>query len=339
MTSSTAAAVPDTTRRSSVSSTQSERDEKIAKLRNIMKESSENLARNNESQKDKVDTTPIPDPFASWDLIGTKTGSTSEAVDANATTDPWSSPVADPFSSSPIQLEQKRNSSSSNSSSDSSSSKPDGSLEKDIFNTIKKQNSVSDPIPTNDLSPFDPVSPVVAFDQAEPMNDPFGDEDAKVKRDPFASSSDSEPEEAKQEAKSSEIHAMLDMWNKKYEVNTAQPTPPPSNTVLTLPPPGTSMSLIDIELNGKAPSSSLDLPPPDLDAAGEEEPEVNDSETAKMEEQWGNSDSSDEEKTQISKKEKIITQTKPINIESTDEDAADGNDSSRMTHTAMSHSR
>ena len=111
---------------------------------------------------------------------------------------------------------------------------------------------------------------------------------------------------------------MLNMWNKKYEVNTAAPALPSSNAVLTLPPPGSSINLIDIELD---PTNNLALPPP----GGEEI--QNDSETAKMEEQWGSS--SDEEKTQISKKEKNITQAKPINIESnnlesTDDDAGNG---------------
>ena len=133
-----------------------------------MRESSDNLARNSSpdssSKSSEKNETELSrqmssdkvtiDPFASWDTIGTKDLNSDSPKSEPKMCDPWSLP--DPFgNSSPaegvaegvpevggrsenLDTEIPKRKISSSSSSDSSSTKPDGSLEKDIFNTIRQ---------------------------------------------------------------------------------------------------------------------------------------------------------------------------------------------------------
>lgn len=347
-------------RRGSTDSTLSERDEKLAKLKNIMQESTENLAKLEEKKDDSLN---VPDPFASWDSIGAKveepTTATTPAITASTTdafgfADPWGSTEQTPISlpaptlvTTSIENETtkpltRKLSSSSSSSSDSSAKEPDGSLEKDIFNTIKKQNSfssttfpVEEPtviapieldVPTPSLPLPTPQSPKPTSEQTKNIFD-SSDDDEEV-----------EEEKPKEEKATNEIHSMLDMWNKKYDSGTPEP--------LSIPPP-TSVNLIDIDINQtvEEPQTSVE-PEPILEAPAFEpilvdptpqpSPPVDDtteetettkkptvkSETSGM--NWdlsSSDDDSNEEKTQISnQKEKVMTTAKMINLDSTDDE-------------------
>ena len=327
-------------RGSNASSTVSERDEKLAKLRNIMQESTENLAKLEEEKKD--DSLNIPDPFASWDSIGAKVEETAPIdtsnTDAFGFSDPWGS-VEQTTQQNIVENETPLNktrtlSSSSSSSSDSSAKEPDGSLEKDIFNTIKKQNSFSSTtFPTEEITP-NPIELDLAPPKPPSPTPPPPSTDETTKNI-FDSSDDDEDEKPKQE-ETKEIHSMLDMWNKKYDVSTPTTTPEP----VSIPPP-TTVNLIDIDINqtvddvGCIPDEpvKLDAPilePPTIEPPTpatpeeektEEKPEVK-SETSGM--NWdlsSSDDDSNEEKTQISnQKEKIMTTAKMINLDSTDDE-------------------
>jgi hypothetical protein len=232
--------------------------------------------------------------------------------------------------------------SSSSSSSDNSSAKdqPDGSLEKDIFNTIKKQNSFSSTtFPTEDLTPtinpieLDLTPPKPPTPTNETTKNIFDSSDEENEND------EEENEKPKEEEETKEIHSMLDMWNKKYDVGT--PTTITTPEPVSIPPP-TTVNLIDIDINhtvddevGCTPEPlKLDAPtlePPTIEPLTpttpakektEEKPEVK-SETSGM--NWdlsSSDDDSNEEKTQISnQKEKIMTTAKMINLDSTDDEA------------------
>ena len=346
-TEATSATKSQSNRRDSLESTQSERDSKLAKLKNIMQESTENLAKIDDKQNQAISgfgatSSSMPDPFAQWDSIGNNLTTKQDVwPSSNDTPVPKTEDLTKPTS--------PKRSISSSSSSSSDSSKPDGSLENDIFNAIKKQNSVSQPTATTTLD----IAPVEIPDQSEksatdwisessleetiPTTTTAAGEMNKPKKDPFASSSDSEVEDDKK-SKESQIHSMLDMWNKKYEI--ASNTPPSTN--LSLAPPG-SVNLVDIKID-EPPQEVIEPPKPSLepptiepdsgtvpDVASSElittsnttEPETQ-SETARMEKDWGISSSSsdDEEKTQISNQiEKVMTPAaKSININSTDDE-------------------
>ena len=338
-------------RRDSLESTQSERDSKLAKLKNIMQESTENLAKIDDKQNQAAsgfgNAGGVQDPFAQWDSIGNNLTTKQQDVwpSSNDTPVPTTEDLTKPTS--------PKRSISSSSSSSSDSSKPDGSLENDIFNAIKKQNSISQPAIDLTLD----INPVAIPDQTEKSATDWISESSleetmptpsaagaltnqtKPKKDPFASSSDSEVEDDKK-SKESQIHSMLDMWNKKYEI--ASNAPPSTN--LSLAPPG-SVNLVDIKID-EPPQEVIEPPKPSLDApitpiepdsgtvpdvASSElittttEPETH-SETARMEKDWGisssSSDEEEEEKTQISNQiEKVMTPAaKSININSTDDE-------------------
>ena len=322
-------------RRDSLESTQSERDSKLAKLKNIMQESTENLAKIDDKQNQSGGfgaSGGVQDPFAQWDSIGNNLTTKQDVwPSSNDTPVPNTEDLTKPTS--------PKRSISSSSSSSSDSSKPDGSLENDIFNAIKKQNSVSQPTAIDTLT-LD-INPVSIPDQTEKSATDWISEssleeatpagETKPKKDPFASSSDSEVEDEKK-SKESQIHSMLDMWNKKYEI--ASNAPPSTN--LSLAPPG-SVNLVDIKID-EPPKEVITPETPTIepdsgtvpDVASSElitttEPEAQ-SETARMEKDWGisssSSDEEEEEKTQISNQiEKVMTPAaKSININSTDDE-------------------
>ena len=342
-------------RRDSLESTQSERDSKLAKLKNIMQESTENLAKIDDKQNQAAsgfgnasNAGGVQDPFAQWDSIGNNLTTKQQDVwpSSNDTPVPTTEDLTKPTS--------PKRSISSSSSSSSDSSKPDGSLENDIFNAIKKQNSISQPaidltldinpvsIPDQtDKSATDWISES-SLEETMPTPTAAGEmtNQTKPKKDPFASSSDSEVEDDKK-SKESQIHSMLDMWNKKYEIAS---NPPPS-TNLSLAPPG-SVNLVDIKID-EPPQEVIEPPKPSLDAPSMIEPDSGtvpdvasselittttttepetQSETARMEKDWGisssSSDEEEEEKTQISNQiEKVMTPAaKSININSTDDE-------------------
>ena len=337
-------------RRDSLESTQSERDSKLAKLKNIMQESTENLAKIDDKQNQAAsgfgNAGGVQDPFAQWDSIGNNLTTKQQDVwpSSNDTPVPTTEDLTKPTS--------PKRSISSSSSSSSDSSKPDGSLENDIFNAIKKQNSISQPAIDLTLD----INPVSIPDQTEKSATDWISESSleetmptptaagestnqtKPKKDPFASSSDSEVEDDKK-SKESQIHSMLDMWNKKYEI--ASNAPPSTN--LSLAPPG-SVNLVDIKID-EPPQEVIEPPKPSLDAPSMIEPDSGNvpdvasselitsttepetqSETARMEKDWGisssSSDEEEEEKTQISNQiEKVMTPAaKSININSTDDE-------------------
>ena len=355
---------PAAERRGSTSSTLSERDEKLAKLKNIMQESTENLAKLEEKKDDSLN---IPDPFASWDSIGAKVEdpantttpvTTTSTTDALGFADPWGSTEQTPTSLPPPQVTTsienettkpltRKLSSSSSSSSDSSAKEPDGSLEKDIFNTIKKQNSFSSTtFPVEEPTVIAPIELDAPTPSPPPLPTPQSPTPTSEQTKNIFDSSDDdeevEEEKPKEEEAANEIHSMLDMWNKKYDVSTPEP--------VSIPPP-TSVNLIDIDINqtveepptggttNAEPEPALEAPafeplpveptpqpsPPEVDVNDETEtakkPTVK-SETSGM--NWdlsSSDDDSNEEKTQISnQKEKIMTTAKMINLDSTDDE-------------------